>query len=561
MAVLPELIRTIPAHRLQVRVCFIVPQLMLGGGEVHLLTLCRGLDRDKFDLTVLSLNTLSDEERRAQEASEATIAPRLRQVCKVLEVEPLLRAEDRRDRALAHLAEIDPDLVLFHGFAEPIAIVRALQPRPYTIQICHTEFDAFSGDIYRQGADVIDRVVAVQEGIRRRLITAYGVPPEKVVTICNAVDAGLGGSQRGRDCLAATLPVSIGVAQRAGIGDTIMLTATLAGLRRKYPAAHITAYVSDFATDVLRGNPNVDAVRGFAETMGEADIERAHRSEHDIWVRALYVPLEFHNNGKLPQARAEAEFRAARYADLASDFPYSARPITKWGKHVTEIMAEALGLRCGWRDVTVTCDAGLRGVSRPDGPYAIVHDWTAWAKLGGRVRRWFPEPWEVVTRRLSDMGLRVIQLGGADEEPIPGACTDYRGRTSFPEMVSLVRNAELCITVDAVTCHLAAAVGTPAVVLFGPTPAALIGYPCHANLQAEWVCEPCWWSEGEWRVRCVRNRDYACMRAITPDWVMAEAQRLLGRGAVPLASAWSSPVRRRRPTWRNPSSTPRNSAS
>jgi len=133
----------------------------------------------------------------------------------------------------------------------------------------------------------------------------------------------------------------------------------------------------------------------------------------------------------------------------------------------------------------------------------------------------------VVTKRLADMGLQAIQLGTDGEEPIPGACRDYLGQTTFAQMVSLVRGAELCVTVDCVMSHLAAAVGTPAVVLFGPTPAGLIGYPCHRNLQAQGVCEPCWWADGRWRGCCVRDRDYACMRAIAPEWVIAEAGAIL----------------------------------
>ena len=77
----------------------------------------------------------------------------------------------------------------------------------------------------------------------------------------------------------------------------------------------------------------------------------------------------------------------------------------------------------------------------------------------------------------------------------------------------LLQNAALCVANDSGVMHLAAALGTPGVAVFGPTdPAAT------APVSEKWVllyeklpCSPCF------KRTCPDNR---CMKAITPAMVL-----------------------------------------
>jgi heptosyltransferase-3 len=124
---------------------------------------------------------------------------------------------------------------------------------------------------------------------------------------------------------------------------------------------------------------------------------------------------------------------------------------------------------------------------------------------------------------------------------------DLVGRLRFGETADLLRGAALYIGPDTATSHLAAACGTPAVVLFGPTDPRLWGPLPRGGLDAPYArvaasqrrgnvlllqepslsCVPCQ-SEG-----CERHRESfsACLDALSATEVIAAAQALLEPGA------------------------------
>ena len=91
------------------------------------------------------------------------------------------------------------------------------------------------------------------------------------------------------------------------------------------------------------------------------------------------------------------------------------------------------------------------------------------------------------------------------------------------EAKALLERADLVITTDTGPRHMAVAVGTPTVVLMGPTD------PRYTNshlgptivLRRDVPCGPCHLK--------VCPLDHACMRRITPDDVMAAGHELLRR--------------------------------
>ena len=101
-------------------------------------------------------------------------------------------------------------------------------------------------------------------------------------------------------------------------------------------------------------------------------------------------------------------------------------------------------------------------------------------------RRWPADRWADVARRLRAAGERVVVTGGPDERPLALAVAGpagvpeqdvLAGRTSARELAALVAAARLLVAPDTGVGHLATALGTPSVLLFGPTPPALWGPP------------------------------------------------------------------------------------
>ncbi len=97
------------------------------------------------------------------------------------------------------------------------------------------------------------------------------------------------------------------------------------------------------------------------------------------------------------------------------------------------------------------------------------------------------------------------------------------GNERVPAIASILRNSALYLGNDSGVSHLAAALGVPSVVLFGPTDPAQWrpwGSRVHV-IRAAYPCSPC----GDGYRRCPEQ---ACLEAITPEMVRAAVRECLG---------------------------------
>ncbi len=118
-------------------------------------------------------------------------------------------------------------------------------------------------------------------------------------------------------------------------------------------------------------------------------------------------------------------------------------------------------------------------------------------------KTWPPAFFAAVIDLLADAGhTDVWLLGGPDETEIGAQVLDraqrakpvnLMGRTDLKVMVELLRRSRIALTNDSGPMHIAAAVGTPVVALFGPTSPAKTGPygPNHRILQSQVACSPC----------------------------------------------------------------------
>jgi ADP-heptose:LPS heptosyltransferase len=99
-------------------------------------------------------------------------------------------------------------------------------------------------------------------------------------------------------------------------------------------------------------------------------------------------------------------------------------------------------------------------------------------------KRWPPARYAALADRLyADYGLAVVLAGSEDDRPVTAAVqrlmrapvVDLAGRTSFGTLGALFARCALFAGNDCGPMHLAAAVGTPVVAIFGPTDPALYG--------------------------------------------------------------------------------------
>lgn len=144
---------------------------------------------------------------------------------------------------------------------------------------------------------------------------------------------------------------------------------------------------------------------------------------------------------------------------------------------------------------------------------------------------WPVEAWAAVAQVLAETpGVRVILTGSKAEQDLAvevayrasWRVANLAGQTSLGGLGALIARMGLLVTGDSGPAHLANAVGTKSVVIFGPTDPGRWGpldRQRHRVVHKPASCSPC--------THRVCPTDHRCLKAITPDDVLAEAFRLL----------------------------------
>lgn len=157
--------------------------------------------------------------------------------------------------------------------------------------------------------------------------------------------------------------------------------------------------------------------------------------------------------------------------------------------------------------------------SRP--PYIAVQSSVLSARMPIRNKEWYPERMQAVVDRLRSR-IGVIQLGSTDDPALSGV-TDLRGRTSIRDAAAVLSAASAFVGMTGFLMHLARAVETPAVVVYGGREhPSQSGYAVNENLFTVMGCSPCWlWN------RCPYDRE--CLDRISADDVVTAVDRVLAR--------------------------------
>lgn len=161
-------------------------------------------------------------------------------------------------------------------------------------------------------------------------------------------------------------------------------------------------------------------------------------------------------------------------------------------------------------------------------PYIVVHPGS-----GAAAKCWPAERWATLVDALAARGYQVLLTGSASEHALlativaatSSAPHNLAGQLSLPELAELLRKAALVIGTDTGPLHLAVAVGSPTVHLFGPTRPERFGpwgpRARHRVVQAQLRCPRC----GD--IGPDRACGTACMMAIDVDDVLGAALELL----------------------------------
>lgn len=336
------------------------------------------------------------------------------------------------------------------------------------------------------------------------------------------------------------------------IGDLLMVLESIAMARTAWPAAQIDLAVGSWNAPLaalIPGLNRIDQVdvpwlarEGTGLTarglIAQANVWRARRYdlvvnfEPDIrsnllaWRTGAPLRVGYWTGGGgslLTDALAydpEAHVSANAHALIRHASGGGERHMARHPQLVPDAAAEA------------AADALLASASPPPGRLIGLH------VSGGREsKQWHLVRFAEVGRQLvAETGAALVLTGGAgDREMVnqvrralgSAQVIDAVGVLNLPGTAALLRRLDLLITGDTGPMHLAAAVGTPVVALFGPSDPRRYG-PLAAEqriLRVQLPCSPC----GQVRLPPERCRGHVpdCMDGITVDVVMRAARELL----------------------------------
>ncbi len=262
------------------------------------------------------------------------------------------------------------------------------------------------------------------------------------------------------------------------IGDLILTTPAIAALREKFPQAEITLAVSPATRDLL------PAIAGLDHTLLASDWATIARRKFDTCIdfthsdrSALLTLLSgARTRATSDHVKVQSRIRALVYNRFV---PSGLRELHTVDHYLA--LLEPLGIRDASSALALEIPPAVVAAAdrvlaenQITGEFLLLHPGSA------RIEKfWEAERWSEVIAFAAQSGFPCVVTGSAspmEKDHIAqirassgASFIDLCGRLDLLTLAALMQKARLLVTVDSAPVHLAAALQTPQVALFGPT--------------------------------------------------------------------------------------------
>lgn len=334
------------------------------------------------------------------------------------------------------------------------------------------------------------------------------------------------------------------------VGDVAMSLPALKALRASFLSDHVAVLARPWVADLYRLRRDVDEVLVEDPAGAHAGTEGRRRLAAELraksFDRALLLPTSFGAAWTVQQAGIPERFGWAaegRAALLTHALP----PRLFRGRHQIWkhlLLVEAAGARlpdapdASWEvpgDVAAKGRAVLESAGWDGRPFLAAHV----ASFAHAAKRWGLPSYAAVCDRIAETkGFATVLLGSRDEGSANAEAAgllrrarvhDLSGRSTLADVLGILSLSRLFIGNDSGLGHLAGAVGTPAVIVFGPTdpdatrpwdgPRSDGQTPRIAVVRRRTACAPCRFD--------VCPLDHRCMTALPVEAVLDAAASVL----------------------------------
>jgi lipopolysaccharide heptosyltransferase II len=315
----------------------------------------------------------------------------------------------------------------------------------------------------------------------------------------------------------------------SSIGDVLLTTPLLRAIRQRHPGSRITVLTRNAYVPLLSHNPHVTQVLGISPERGVASLAA------DLRKGGYTHLLDLHDSVRSRILRTMVPGRWSTYPKhrlARSVLIHAKRDWYRDSRPVPERYFSAA------RDLEVTPDGKPPELFLSPEAEREVADWLS-ARMGPNralvalapgaahaTKRWPIEHWRTLIRQLLAREVGIVIVGGKEDSLLAGtlldgsgsAVADATGLLSLQGTGALLRRTLALVSGDTGVMHMATAVGTPVVALFGPTvrPFGFFPYSSRAHvLELSLPCRPCSSKGGP---RCPLGHHH-CLFDIRPERV------------------------------------------
>ena len=324
----------------------------------------------------------------------------------------------------------------------------------------------------------------------------------------------------------------------SSLGDIVLTTPAIRAVRAHFPDAYIAMLVAKQSAEILRENPHLDEIITFDRLAKNKDTGEMLRIIRHLRERKFTMAIDFQRKfrtemlmyfsgaterigkGRFCTVRVHEQgnkHATAHYFDMLH-----AAGIPAEDQRLELFLSEFEQLDAAQRfDTAGVADGGLKVGLFPG--------------AGWKLREWMPERFAAIGDRLVEhFNANVLIFGGPKEAELVQTVANLMNAPAIPfagnlqvrELAACLEKCDLFLTNDTGPMHIAAAVGTPTVSLFGPgnhirfQPLGT----SHQTIRHAVPCSPC----KQFTDKC---KDNICMKGIGVDEVWESISRALAEVA------------------------------
>lgn len=289
------------------------------------------------------------------------------------------------------------------------------------------------------------------------------------------------------------------------IGDILFTTPVIRAIKSRFPTSQIACVVSEGMADVLKHDPLVNELilreKGVAGLVSL--IPRLRQFRPDTCLVFSSNSLGLSMAAWLSGARVRVGFDETGMSQFLTHRvhwdPDAHRVDTYLGLATVlgaEIDSPKIKMHVVEEDREFASEL-LRSFGLGDSPIVALNPSATVV-----VNRWFPDRFGDLAKRLKGEGFDVVVLGASTDRDLVDevmraagdSAVDLCGKTKIGELAAVIERCSVVVSNDTGPMHVAVAVGTPVVAIFGAADPSVTG-PYDPSSKVLWErahCAPCW---------------------------------------------------------------------